>query len=151
MALQILHSHELMHLDVSPGNILMTNDGHFKLADFGTLTKINHFTEGDEGAGPYVSPEALAYPNGIHLVTTATDIFSFGVVLMEAVTGKNAPRGGSQGYAKLRKGEIGVGHGIYQTNCTPELRDLINSMMRPNPSERPSAEWIVNVSCSHCN
>ncbi|KAH0793837.1 CAMK family protein kinase [Histomonas meleagridis] len=101
MALQILHSHELMHLDVSPGNILMTNDGHFKLADFGTLTKINHFTEGDEGAGPYVSPEALAYPNGIHLVTTATDIFlvleSF---LMEAVTGKNAPRGGSQSYAK---------------------------------------------------
>ncbi|KAH0795160.1 CAMK family protein kinase [Histomonas meleagridis] len=147
-ALHILHSRGLMHLDVSPGNILMT-DHHFKLADFGTLTKINFFSEGDEGAGPYVSPEALAFPNGPR-VTSATDIFSFGVVLLEAASGKSAPRGGCQGYAKIRNGEIRLGHGAYQTPFSQHLCNLVNAMLDPCPDRRPSAEQIVYESIKHC-
>ena len=96
----------------------MTYDKNFMLADFGKLKRINNFSEGDEGAGPYVSPEALTFPYGKYAVTSATDIFGFGVVLMEAALGKNAPRRGFKGYLRLRNGEIGHGSGIYKINCS---------------------------------
>jgi len=102
-ALGELHDAGWMHLDVSPSNILVARGG-FKLADFGTLTRVGAFAEGGEGAGPYVSPEALAFPGGPFRVGPPTDVFSFGVVLLEAASGALAPRGGSAGYARLRRG-----------------------------------------------
>lgn len=104
-ALVELHKENWMHLDVSPGNILVSNDC-FKLSDFGTMTKVGDFEEGMEGAGPYVSPEALSFPVGPYQVDQQTDIFSFGVVLLEVATGKPAPRGGTPGYSLLRNGEL---------------------------------------------
>ncbi|KAH0786160.1 CAMK family protein kinase [Histomonas meleagridis] len=141
-ALKVIHYSGMMHLDISPGNILRSF-GHYKLADFGTLKQIGTFTEGDEGAGPYVSPEALAYP-GIYPVTAQTDIFSFGVVLLEVLTGKSAPRGGSQGYSKLRNGEIKIGSGGYIADCSEHLENLVNAMLSSDPNIRPTSEALVN-------
>ena len=124
-ALDHLHSSGWMHLDVSPGNILVTEDC-FKLADFGTLTKIGEFEEGNEGAGPFVSPEALAYPCSEYDVTSATDIFSFGVVLLEVASQKLAPRGGNAGYSKLRTGQLQLGSHPFECEHSDELINLIN-------------------------
>ena len=140
-ALYQIHSHGWMHLDVSPGNILVTHDA-FKLADFGTLTPIDKFEEGSEGAGPYCSPETLAFPYG-DPVGTATDIFSFGVVLLEAVSHQKAPRGGCNNYVKLRKGEIQLGSAPYKTEMSNQLMSLINSMLAPSPKDRPTSEDIL--------
>lgn len=142
--LQVIHEHGWMHLDVSPSNILLSEDT-FKLADFGTLIRVGEFTEGCEGAGPYVSPEALHFPSGPYPVGTATDIFSFGVVCLEAATGVLAPRGGSSGYVKIRQGKIGIGSGKYRCRWSAEIQDLIASMLRVNPMERPSAREIVEI------
>lgn len=142
MALNHLHSQGWMHLDVSPGNILITNE-YFKLADFGTLTKIGEFEEGNEGAGPFVSPEALYFPNSDYEVGPPTDIFSFGVVLLECASQKTAPRGGCSGYQKIRNGEILLGQGNYTCSHSKELIDLINMMLAVDPSARPTAEQIV--------
>lgn len=142
--LQVIHENGWMHLDVSPSNILVS-DEMFKLADFGTLTRVGEFTEGSEGAGPYVSPEALHFPGGPHPVGTATDIFSFGVVCLEAATGILAPRGGSSGYVKLRQGKIGIGAGKYTCRWRSEIQQLISSMLRVNPTERPTAAEIVEI------
>ena len=144
-ALNHLHSSGWMHLDVSPGNILVT-ETCFKLADFGTLTKIGEFEEGNEGAGPYVSPEALAYPCGDYEVNAATDIFSFGVVLMEVASQKIAPRGGCAGYSKLRSGELHLGEAPYECEHSRELIDLINMMISINPNDRPTAAQLVEAS-----
>jgi serine/threonine protein kinase len=145
IALAELHNEGWMHLDVSPSNILCSGDV-FKLADFGTLTRIGEFCEGNEGAGPYVSPEALAFPFGPFSVNDRTDIFSFGAVVLEAATGQVAPRGGCEGYVKLRQGELGLGIGIYKCDCSTRLIDLVNLMLNPNPTERPSAGQIVAMS-----
>jgi serine/threonine protein kinase len=139
----VLHERGWMHLDVSPGNILR-GGGLFKLADFGTLTKIGHFAEGNEGAGPYVSPEALAFPNSEFEVNGQTDIFSFGVVMLEMVTGRLAPRGGtSTNYLPLRCGEIQLGSGRYECDCSMELRVIVNEMLARDPSERPTARDLL--------
>ena len=143
-ALLHLHENHWMHLDVSPGNILITKD-QYKLTDFGTLTLEGHFEEGNEGAGPYVSPEALAYPSGEYPVTYATDIFSFGLVLFEAATGKPIPRGGSTNYSRIRNGEILLGSDRYPCSHSDELISLINMMISHNPNNRPTAAQIVDL------
>jgi membrane-associated tyrosine/threonine-specific cdc2-inhibitory kinase len=148
-ALEHVHAAGWIHLEVSPGNILRADDS-FKLADFGTLTKIGHFSEGCEGAGPYVSPEVLAFPFGRHGVTGQTDVFSFGVVLLETLTGQAAPRGGSEGYGRLRRGEIAVGIRPYEADCSEQLGRIVNTMLRANPGERPTPRQLVELSMTHC-
>jgi serine/threonine protein kinase len=145
-ALVVLHSSGWMHLDISPGNILSGN-GVFKLADFGTLTEIGRFEEGSEGAGPYVSPEALEFPHGRFGVTGQTDIFSFGVVLLEMITGKAAPRGGSQGYSRLRQELVVLGSKEYRCECSRELIATVNAMLAVDPGRRPTAEELVRRAC----
>jgi membrane-associated tyrosine/threonine-specific cdc2-inhibitory kinase len=147
-ALREIHRGGWLHLDVSPGNILF-DDPYFKLADFGTLTKVGQFFVGCEGAGPFVSPEALAFPNGPYEVTQQTDIFSFGVVLLECISGQAAPRGGNEAYPKLRHGEIQLGQGLYTCKCSEELRILVNAMLSVNPGARPSAEDLIGQSQAH--
>jgi serine/threonine protein kinase len=144
-ALAAIHSSGWMHLDVSPGNILNGN-GMFKLADFGTLTEIGRFEQGREGAGPYASQEALEFP-GRFQVSGQTDIFSFGVVLLEAISGKLAPRGGSKAYTKLRQEVILPGSKEYKCDCSYELVSLVNEMLFLDPAGRPTAAELVTRAC----
>lgn len=149
--LKILYENQFMHLDVSPGNILIHNN-EFKLADFGTLTKVGQFSEGNEGAGPYVSPEAISFPLTPYPVNSQTDIFSFGVVLLEISTGKFAPRGGSSEYSMLRNEKIILGKSKnWKTSFSCVLQELINSMLKVNPNERPTAADIVSLSKNYCS
>jgi serine/threonine protein kinase len=147
-ALHQIHAAGWLHLDVSPTNILRSYD-HFKLADFGTLTKIGRFSEGCEGAGPFVSPEALAFPFGRYAVTGQTDVFSFGIVLLEALTGQLAPRGGSEGYRRLRREEITVGVAPYMSDCSDDLRQIVTAMLSVDPNERPTPRQLVEFSLQH--
>lgn len=141
-ALSIIHKRGFIHLDVSPGNILMNEGPIFKLADFGTLLRIGEFDIGCEGAGPYVSPESLEFPCGRYDVGPPSDIFSFGVVLLEAATGVAAPRGGVPDYRALRQGKIKLGHGAYECSLSSEFIDMVNMMLDTNPMKRPTAETI---------
>ena len=78
---------------------------------------------------------------------SAADIFSFGVVLLEAASGHFAPRGGTQMYEELRKGNVKLGQGIYKCNCSIELVSLVNSMIDPDPMLRPTADRILKHPC----
>ena len=121
---------------MSPSNILKSKN-YFKLGDFGTVCEEGVFRSGHEGAGPYVSPETLKYPE--RNVSYETDIFSFGVVLLEAASGFRAPRGEDTRYDKLRKGEIKLGGPNYRTNMSNELINVVNSMLDPDSEKRPTA------------
>jgi membrane-associated tyrosine/threonine-specific cdc2-inhibitory kinase len=142
-ALAIIHGSNCIHLDISPGNILI-GPNCFKLADFATLTHIGSFRTGMEGAGPYVSPEALNFPHS-GPVTGQTDIFSLGLVLLEAATGNPAPRGGSPGYIMIRNGQLKLGIGKYICECSQQLIDTVNSMLDPNPSNRPTSQQLASI------
>ena len=141
LALNHLHSCNYMHLDVSPSNILCCSDeklGYiYKLGDFGTLLPVGHFTADSEGAGPYVSPEALSYPNTEYEVGPPTDIFSFGLVMYELVTHKTAPRV-FPGYQEIRSG-------TFDFSLIPQEFNFIIHMLSPNPSERPTAAQLLEL------
>ncbi len=94
-ALGAAHSHEIVHRDVKPQNILLGGEGGAKITDFGiarTLTEEGLTMDGRVlGTTDYVSPEqALGQP-----VTGQSDVYSLGVVLYEMLVGEPPFKGPS--------------------------------------------------------
>jgi serine/threonine-protein kinase len=85
-ALGAAHRKGVIHGDVKPANILITDDGRIKLMDFGMARLSSH----DTGATPLLGTPAYWCPEQImgKPQDSRSDLFSLGVVLYELVTGK---------------------------------------------------------------
>jgi eukaryotic-like serine/threonine-protein kinase len=87
-ALRAAHEQGMIHRDIKPRNILITDSGHVKVADFGIARAAEATTISDLGdilgSAKYMSPEqAMGEPVG-----PASDLYSLGVVLYEMLTGR---------------------------------------------------------------
>ncbi len=96
-ALQVAHQNGIVHRDLKPANIMFTPQGHAKIMDFGLAKQLPHAVSNSQeesltalteqgytlGTPAYMSPEQL---KGQEL-DTRSDIFSFGLILYEMLTG----------------------------------------------------------------
>ncbi len=88
-AVHYAHQQLVVHRDLKPGNILVTNDGRPKLLDFGLAKVLEEDGPGDATqTAPWVTP-AYASPEQMRRgrISTLTDIYALGVVLYELLTG----------------------------------------------------------------
>jgi len=86
--LAFAHDHGIVHRDIKPSNIMLLNDSHVKIADFGIakmdsslmLTRTGMIM----GSPLYMSPEQVLSSS----IDSRSDIFSFGIVLYQLLTGR---------------------------------------------------------------
>ena len=98
-AVQYAHARLVIHRDLKPGNILVTPDGQVRLLDFGIARLLAAPDDAHGGApltqdaGARLLTPAYAAPEQLQgqLLTTATDVYSLGVVLYELLAGVRPP------------------------------------------------------------
>lgn len=99
LGLQAAHRRGIAHLDIKPGNILITEDGKVKITDFGLAQILDSVSAGGLSSYislPYMSPEQAVGDS----VDVRSDIYSLGVVMYEMLTG-SLPYGRSDSDATL--------------------------------------------------
>lgn len=145
-ALQHLHSLGFVHLDLKPANVLITDSGRLKLADFGLLFELKKKSTGSlegkgkddiqEGDPRYMAPELLRGEYG-----PAADVFSLGVSILELACNMEVPNGG-EGWQQLRQGCL---PSEFTSGLSAELQAVLRMMLAPEPSERPTVSELLSL------
>lgn len=139
-AVDSAHQKFVLHCDLKPSNILVTHKKQVRLLDFGIaccLEKAGH-AEGNNKPGSLLTPD-FASPEQKQgtVLTTATDIFSLGVLLFELVTGlrpfddsENTPQGAPRLASE-------VGESVpWAWRLKGDLDNILLTMLKTNPVDR---------------
>jgi serine/threonine protein kinase len=139
-ALACVHAAGVVHRDVKPSNVLAGHDGRVRLTDFGIARPVGDpawHTGTDElvGTAAYLAPEQVR--GGV--VTPASDVYSLGLVLLEAATGRRTYPGPpiEAALARLR------GSPAIPVSLPVRLQRLLRAMTEDDPASRPSAAEVA--------
>jgi serine/threonine-protein kinase len=133
-ALEHMHGRGFIHLDLAPSNIILRRDGRPILVDFGAAR-----VEGQErpprvvGTDPYIAPEECLLQD----VSRPADVFGFGVLLFELLTGKLPfPKGTRRDpFPQTREEPARVR--AFRPGVPKGLDDLVSSCLARESSARP--------------
>lgn len=147
-AIGYLHSQNVVHGDIKTQNILIARDGTPKLADFGIahtiqstlrdLSKRSTIQGGATGTVGYMAPEL--FTGSGQRSSKASDMFAFGVVIAEVMTGK-LPFAGVPSEAIYGMVKEGMRPELPSV-CDPEVEKVVRDAWLEDPAKRPTI-WPV--------
>jgi serine/threonine protein kinase len=156
-ALQQIHSQGIIHADICPRNILLTESGLVRIADFGSALYIASSSSQDRlavGTAGYASPEIL---KGQAQLTIATDLWSLGCTLYALIDGKSPFHAETDALAVTKTIEFaneadqcvraqilfGGNNELFPT----EWRSMIETLLRPSSERQTNVDGRVSDAC----
>jgi hypothetical protein len=144
------HAAGVFHRDIKPANIILCEDGSVRLVDFG-IAAADHaepITQtGQMGTLAYLPPEVF---RGEHAEPADVDVYGFGLVLYEALTGQRAfvvdpsltppAAAAAVGVRKLQSEPLEL-----PVSFNPRLRALVGATTAPDPAQRPRMRAVRGV------
>ncbi|HET6611732.1 MAG TPA: serine/threonine-protein kinase [Kofleriaceae bacterium] len=125
----------LVHRDVSPSNVMLSQSGEVKLTDFGIATRMEEATGhgGVRGKFAYISPEQAFAQR----VDARSDVFSLGIVLYELFLGRRLFSGLADfdALAAVREAKIPRPRSI-DPGLSPELEEILMTALAKDPGHR---------------
>lgn len=139
-ALQYLHAHNRLHLDIKPGNIMLNSFGHAVLIDFG-ISK--HYSEQTNSNETTLLGKSLGYApieqldNEVKHFSPATDIYALGATLYKLVTGTTPPSASEL---------LSNGLNLNSINMSCSIKNILYACMKPRKQDRPqNIEALLNL------
>ncbi|CAJ1976648.1 unnamed protein product [Sphenostylis stenocarpa] len=144
-ALEYIHSLGVIHRDIKPENLLLTAEGHIKIADFGSvkpmqdsqITVLPNATSDDKactfvGTAAYVPPEVL----NSSPATFGNDLWALGCTLYQMLSGTSPFKDASEWliFQRIIAREL-----RFPDYFSDEARDLIDRLLDLDPARRPGA------------
>uniref|UniRef100_A0A8C2K7Z1 Serine/threonine-protein kinase PLK4 n=1 Tax=Cyprinus carpio TaxID=7962 RepID=A0A8C2K7Z1_CYPCA len=135
-----LHTHGIMHRDLTLSNLLLTTSMNIKIADFGLATQLKlpsekHFTMC--GTPNYISPEvATRSAHGLE-----SDVWSLGCMFYAFLTGRPPF---DTDTVKHTLNKVVLGEYQMPTHISAEAQDLIQQLLQKNPAVRPSLSTVLD-------
>lgn len=161
-AIDYMHSRGVIHRDLKPENVLLDDQMHVKITDFGTAKLLKDPRgdasaatasgapdpgrgKGDEddraasfvGTAEYVSPELLTHKNACK----ASDLWAFGCIIYQLLAGRPPFKGGSE-YLTFQK-IVNLEY-EFPAGFPPAARDLVERCLVLDPARRLTIEHIKN-------
>jgi membrane-associated tyrosine- and threonine-specific cdc2-inhibitory kinase len=138
LALKSLHDKNLVHLDIKLDNVLITDDNHCKLADFGLIFDLSNSPRirANEGDSRYLARELMQGNSCL-----ANDIFSLGITLLELSCSLELPMSGKH-WQDLRSLKLPEAMNSLSM-LSMDLQVIIQAMMEPEPKKRPTVMELL--------
>lgn len=140
--MEYVHGLNLIHRDLKSDNLLIAADKSIKIADFG-VARIEVQTEGmtpETGTYRWMAPEMIQH----RPYTQKVDVYSFGIVLWELITGMLP----FQNMTAVQAAFAVVNKGVRPTipnDCLPVLAEIMSRCWDPNPDVRPPFTEVVRM------
>jgi len=152
LGLSYLHNRDFIHQDIKPENILINENGHYLISDFGiskkmrstmrkhSVTKSMDSEKGLSGSVPYLAPECFIESKHVK----ASDIWALGASIYELITGI-LPFMGMGGQVQTEQTK----KPILPAGWSKDLERLVQACLAYNAWDRPKADDLVKLADKH--